>query len=184
PAKLLVCGLSVGGVMIAGGGLVGLEPGMSLVMGLIALKALESTSRRDFFVLVLLTWFTALCGLFVSQTLFAGAFAVAVCPAAAAAAMMLYSEDQMQWSSAFRRIGLLALQGIPLIALLFLFFPRVQGGFRLSLKGGATAAIGFSDDLDPGNFAKLNENYDSAFRAEFIESEVPTPADRYWRGSV
>jgi transglutaminase-like putative cysteine protease/uncharacterized protein (DUF58 family) len=184
PAKLLVCGLSVGGVMIAGGGLVGLEPGMSLVVGLIALKALESTSRRDFFVLVLLTWFIALCGLFVSQTLFAGAYAVGICLIAAAAAMALGSEDRMRWRTAFRRMGLMALQGVPIIALLFLFFPRVQGGFRLSLKGGATGAIGFSDDLDPGSFAKLNENYDSAFRAEFIDSEAPKPADRYWRGSV
>jgi transglutaminase-like putative cysteine protease len=170
--------------MMSGGGLVGLEPGMSLVIGLIALKALESTSRRDFFVLMLLTWFIALCGLFVSQTLFTGAVAASICLVAASAAAVLYSEDQMRWRVAFRRMGLMALQGIPLIALLFLFFPRVQGGFRLTLKGGATGAVGFSEDLDPGEFAKLNENFDSAFRAEFIESEAPGPADRYWRGSV
>jgi uncharacterized protein (DUF58 family)/transglutaminase-like putative cysteine protease len=184
PAKLLVCGLGIGGVLASGGGLIGLEPGMSLVLGLIALKALESTSRRDFFVLMLLAWFIALCGLFVSQTLFAASAAAVVCLVAAAAAAVLYSDDRMPWRLSFRRMGLMAIQGIPSIALLFLFFPRVQGGFRLSLKGGATGAAGFSEDFDPGNFAKLNDNYDSAFRAEFLEGAAPKAADRYWRGSV
>lgn len=184
PAKLLVCGLSVGSVFISGGGLVGLEPGMSVVLGLISLKALESTNRRDFFVLMLLTWFLALCGLFVSQTLLAASIAAVLCLIAASAGAVLYSEDRMRWRLALKRVGLMALQGIPLIALLFLFFPRVQGGFRLTLKGGATGAVGFSEDFDPGNFAKLNDNYDSAFRAEFQEGEAPKPADRYWRGSV
>jgi transglutaminase-like putative cysteine protease/uncharacterized protein (DUF58 family) len=184
PAKLLVCGLAVGGVLISGGGLIGLQPGMSIVLGLIALKALESATRRDFFVLLLLTWFVALCGLFVSQTLPAASIAAALCLFAAAAAAMLYSEDQMRWRLALKRMGMMALQGLPLIALLFLFFPRVQGGFRLTLKGGATGAAGFSEDFDPGNFAKLNENYESAFRAEFFEGNAPNAADLYWRGSV
>lgn len=184
PAKLVVCGLAVGGVFVSGGGLVGLEPGMSVVLGLISLKALESTTRRDFFVLMLLTWFVALCGLFVSQTLPAASMAAGLCLVAAAAAAVLYSEDRMQWRLALKRMGLLAIQGFPLIVLLFLFFPRVQGGFRLTLKGGATGAAGFSEDFDPGNFARLNNNYDSAFRAEFLEGEPPKAADRYWRGSV
>jgi transglutaminase-like putative cysteine protease/uncharacterized protein (DUF58 family) len=184
PAKLLVCGLAVGGVLASGGGLIGLEPGMSLVLGLIALKALESTSRRDFFVLMLLTWFVALCGLFISQALLAASVAVVLCLVAAAAAAVLYSEDHMRWRLAFKRIGLIALQGVPLVALLFLFFPRVQGGFRLSLKGSSMGAAGFSEDFDPGDFAKLNDNHDSAFRAEFLEGASPKPADRYWRGCV
>ncbi|HET6409096.1 MAG TPA: transglutaminaseTgpA domain-containing protein [Chthoniobacteraceae bacterium] len=184
PAKLLVCGIGVGGVMISGAGLIGLEPGMSLVLSLIALKVLETDSRRDFFVLVLLTWFIALCGLFVSQSLIAGLVAVVICIIAAAAASTLNGEDQIPWRLSFRRVGLMALQGIPVIALMFLFFPRVQGGFRLSLKPGGLGSTGFSEDFDPGSFAKLNDNYDSAFRAEFLEGEPPKAADRYWRGLV
>lgn len=184
PAKLLVCGLALGGVLVSSGGLVGLAPGMSVVIGLISLKALESTTRRDFFVLMLLTWFVALCGLFVSQTLLAALIALVLCLVAAAAAAVLYSEDRMRWRLALKRVAMMAVQGIPLIALLFLFFPRVQGGFRLSLKGSSTGAAGFSEDFDPGNFAKLNDNYDSAFRAEFLEGAAPKAADRYWRGSV
>ncbi len=184
PAKLLVCGLGVGGVLISGSGLLGLEPGLSLLISLVALKTLESITRRDFFVLVLLTWFLALCGLFVSQTLAAASAAVALCILAGAAAAVLYSEDRMPWRTALKRTGLMAAQALPIIALFFIFFPRIQGGIRFSFAPGSLGAAGFSEDFDPGNFAQLNDNFDTAFRAEFLDGELPQPPDRYWRGLV
>ncbi len=184
PAKVLVCGIGVGGVYYSGATLLGLEPGLSLLMSLMALKTLESATRRDFFVLVLLTWFLALCGLFVSQTLVSSMTAAALSALAAAAAAILYSEDRLPWRFALKRLGLMAAQALPIIALCFVFFPRIQGGVRLSFMPGGLGAAGFSEDFDPGNFAKLNTNFDTAFRAEFLEGEPPQPVDRYWRGIV
>lgn len=184
PAKLLVIGLGVGGVLISGSGLLGLEPGLSLLIGLLALKTLESVTRRDFFVLVLLTWFLALCGLFVSQTLTAASIAVALCAIAATSISVLYTANRMPWRMALKRTGLMAAQALPIIALLFVFFPRIQGGIRFSFAPGGLGAAGFSEDFDPGNFSALNDNFDTAFRAEFLDSEPPQPADRYWRGLV
>lgn len=184
PAKVLVCGIGVGGVFYSGSSLLGLEPGLSLLMSLMALKTLESATRRDFFVLVLLTWFLALCGLFVSQTLISSMGAVALCTLAAATAAILYSEDRLPWRLALKRLGLMAAQALPIIALCFIFFPRIQGGVRLSFMPGGLGAAGFSEDFDPGNFAKLNTNFDTAFRAEFLDGEPPQPVDRYWRGIV
>jgi len=183
PLKLVFCGIAVGGVLLSSGTLVGLGPGMSLLVSLFALKTLESTSRRDFFVLLLLTWFLALCGLFVSQTLPAGLAAIAFCLAAAGSALVLYSEARLPWRRATKRLGLMTMQTLPIVVLLFLFFPRIQGGFRPFPLGG-TGAAGFSEDFDPSGFTKLNENFDTAFRAEFLDGEPPAPPDRYWRGLV
>jgi len=182
--KLLVVGIGISGVLMSSSSLIGLEPGLSLLISLMALKTLESATRRDFFVLVLLTWFLALCGLFISQTLLAATAAVALCLLAAAAAGKLYSEGHMPWRIALKRTGLMAAQALPIIALFFIFFPRIQGGIRFSFMPGGQGAAGFSEDFDPGNFAMLNDNLDTAFRAEFINSEPPGPADRYWRGLV
>jgi protein-glutamine gamma-glutamyltransferase len=184
PAKLLVIGLGVAGVMLSGGGLVGLEPGLSLLVGLVALKTLETATRRDFFFLLLLAWFLALCGLFISQTFIATLIAFALCILAAATAAMLYSDDSIPKGKALKRVSFIALQGIPVIALFFLFFPRVQGGFRFSFTPSGLGAAGFSEDFDPGSFSKLNKNYDTAFFAEILKGEVPSPGHRYWRGLV
>lgn len=184
PGKLLVIGIGVGGVLVSGSGLLGLEPGLSLFISLLALKTLESTTRRDCFVLMLLAWFLALCGLFVSQTLPAASAALALCVLAATSASVLHSEGRMPWRAAFKRSGLMAAQALPIIVLLFVFFPRIQGGIRFSFTPGGLGVAGFSEDFDPGNFARLNDNFDTAFRAEFTAGEPPPPSERYWRGLV
>lgn len=183
PLKLLVCGIGVGGVLFSGGELLGLKPGMSLLVGLMALKILESVTRRDFFVLMLLTWFMALCGLFLSQTLIAGLSAAGLSVLAAFAGAALYSHDRMPLGMAARRIGLILAQAIPIIVLLFVFFPRIHAGIR-PLTAGGLGAAGFSEDFDPGSFAELTDNFETAFRVEFPDGENPHPADRYWRGVV
>lgn len=182
-ATLLICAVSIGSIVMYGGGMLGLEPGLSMLLSLVALKLLESRNRRDFFVVSLLTWFLALCGLFVSQTLAATAAALGISLVAAAALSMLYGEDRIPWRFTFRRLGQIAAQGIPLVALLFLFFPRIQGGIRFSFSSNRLEQAGFSEDFDPSNFAKLNNNFDTAFRAEFLSGTV-APSDRYWRGLV
>lgn len=183
-AKLFVCGVGAGGVLLSGKTLLGLEPGMSLVVGLMSLKVLESVTRRDFYVLMLLTWFLALCGLFISQTLLAGLAAMGLSLIAAVALAKLHGEDEFSWGVGVRRVGFMAVHALPILILLFIFFPRVQGGFRFSLNPRGQETVGFSEDLDPGSFAKLEDNFDTVFRVEFLDGEPPASVDRYWRGLV
>src|SRR5881396_3568170 len=71
-----------------------------------------------------------------------------------------------------------------LVALLCLFFPRINSGFRLELRDLRSASTGFSDQLSPGSIATLANSSDIAFRAEFPGGKTPPPGPMYWRGAV
>jgi transglutaminase-like putative cysteine protease len=71
----------------------------------------------------------------------------------------------------------------PLMLVLFILFPRVQGplwGLPSDANAGRT---GLSDTISPGNISELAQSDDIAFRVKFIDS--PPPKSRlYWRGIV
>lgn len=78
---------------------------------------------------------------------------------------------------------LLALQGVPLMLVLFLLFPRIQGPLW-GLPGDAFAATtGLSGSMQPGSISNLVRSGEIVFRAEF-SGEAPSPRLRYWRGPV
>jgi transglutaminase-like putative cysteine protease len=78
--------------------------------------------------------------------------------------------------------GRALLYSLPLAALLFVLFPRVQGAFW-SLPRSDDAETGLSDTMSPGSISKLTSSYDIAFRAQF-DGTVPPAHERYWRGPV
>jgi hypothetical protein len=83
--------------------------------------------------------------------------------------------------AALAAAGGIMLRALPLIAALFLFFPRADGG--LSWRFGLARSTGFSETLSPGNLAALVRNTAPAFRVAF-QGPVPPPDQRYWRGVV
>jgi transglutaminase-like putative cysteine protease len=77
------------------------------------------------------------------------------------------------------------LKALPVVVLLFLFFPRVQNPFGLQGYGDTTGQTGFSDDLNPGSIAKIQNNKELAFRVQFLNPKLrPAMLDQYWRGQV
>ncbi|TMB75226.1 MAG: DUF3488 domain-containing protein, partial [Chloroflexi bacterium] len=80
--------------------------------------------------------------------------------------------------------GKLLAQAAPLVALLFLLFPRINTGFRFEFRPIGLATSGFSDRLSPGSVAALANSSDIVFRAEFPGSKTPPPGPMYWRGIV
>jgi transglutaminase-like putative cysteine protease len=74
------------------------------------------------------------------------------------------------------------LQGVPLAALLFLLFPRLDAPLW-GLPADHTARTGLSDRMAPGLISELSLSDAVAFRVDF-EGPVPPPWLRYWRGPV
>jgi transglutaminase-like putative cysteine protease len=183
--KMLLATISLAAVVFTYGTVQGVEPGVSLIVVLVALKILEAHTAREFQVLVMVGWVLCLCGFFLSQDL-----AMALCLLIAFTLLLvaLIQFHRGASSPAFwpplRTACTLVAQALPLIVLLFLLFPRITTGLRFQFAQLRSAAAGFSDRLSPGSVASLASSTDVAFRAEFPDGKMPPPGAMYWRGVV
>jgi protein-glutamine gamma-glutamyltransferase len=166
------------------GSIKGIEPGISIVAAMMSLKILEAHTAREFHVMVMFAWMLCACGFFLSQDL-----AIAVCLATAFILLLVAliqfhgGSSNLLWP-AVRTTGRLLTQALPLVALLFVFFPRIQTGFRFQLGQSGAAATGFSGRLSPGSVTSLANSSHVAFRVEFPDGKIPPPSALYWRGVV
>lgn len=171
----------------------GLVPGTAMLMLMVAIKLLETRSRRDQYVVIGGALFLLLAACLYGQALvwvpLYGAETLLCC---SALAVVAYTPGRDEGSfpapAGLRTREIIALAGrtllysIPLAILLFLFFPRLPGHFW-ALTAGDDAVTGLGDTLTPGSITRLTTSYDIAFRARF-EGRPPPPEERYWRGPV
>lgn len=183
--KITLATATLGAIGLSYGSLRGIEPGVSLLVVLMSLKVLESHTAREFQVMVLVAWVLCLCGFIMSQDL-ANALALLTAFVLITVALVQFhrgSAGGAVWPP-LRLGGKLIAQALPLIALLFLFFPRINTGFRFPLMDAGAAAAGFSDQLSPGSVTSLASSTEVAFRAEFPDGKIPPRAAMYWRGTM
>jgi transglutaminase-like putative cysteine protease len=82
-----------------------------------------------------------------------------------------------------RNAGLMLLQAGPLMLVLFVLFPRVQGPLWGMPQDVAAGITGLSDEMSPGSVSSMIDSDAVAFRVSF-KDQIP-PTDRlYWRGPV
>ena len=160
----------------------GKEPGIALLAGLLSIKLLETNSVRDARTVVLLSFFMQM-GLFLYQQNM-GVAALALAGSVATVAALLALEGRAEIPRARTLAAArLVLQGLPLMAVLFVLFPRIQGPLWGLPADAYTRRTGLSDSMAPGDMARVSESGAIAFRARF-EGDPPPPAERYWRGPV
>ncbi|WP_095095579.1 DUF3488 and transglutaminase-like domain-containing protein [Pseudomonas sp. Irchel 3A5] len=171
---------TAGGVYLARGSLVGLEAGAALLVAAFVLKMLETQSRRDALVLIFLGFFCITVGYLFEDNLLWAAFTLLPVSTLLAALIGLQSSSHSssQPGSLKLAIKLLA-QAVPLMLLLFLFFPRLEPLWSLpqpSNKG----QTGLSDSMAPGDMAELSKSAALVFRASF-DGPIPARNQLYWR---
>jgi hypothetical protein len=184
--KILLSLAAFGGVFLSYGTPKGIEPGVALLVVLASLKILESHTARDFHVLILVGWLLCLCAFMLSQD-----FAVALCVLSAFLLLMTAlvqfhrrsAPGGAVWPALATTLKLLV-QALPLVALLFFFFPRGTGAMRLQMLGKPSDSVGFSGQLSPGTVAQVANSDDPAFRVEFPDGSMPPRQRLYWRGAV
>ena len=183
--KLLFFVLGVGGVAVTYGTPLGIEPGFSILVALVALKLIEANGPRDIHVLALLGFFLALCDLFFSQDLIRWLYVAAILLLLVATLVRFHrgggagSYPRSAWFA-----GKLLAQSLPIAALLFLFFPRIYGGVRFQFGQSLLNSSGMSDRLSPGSVSAMAMNSEIAFRADFPDGNIPPVSAMYWRGVV
>lgn len=164
--------------------LLGREAGVTLIAVLLALKSLETRSRRDAQVLFFLGFFAIAANFLFSQTIAVAAAMVLATWAMLAALVNAHLPAgrpplrQSLWT-ALRMMAL----GTPAMIALFLVFPRVSAPLWSMPDPDRSAISGLSDSMSPGTIAELARDDSVAFRVVF---DGPRPPDRllYWRGPV
>lgn len=161
----------------------GLSAGTALLVVMGSVKLLETHTQRDRNVVIGVSLFLLLAACLDRQSILRAPLYLIhawIC----CAALGVTTRGKVGLSN--RTVALLAartlLLALPLAVVLFLFFPRIGGGFWTLPPSGA-ATTGLSDSMSPGSISSLSESDDPAFRVHF-ESDAPPPQERYWRGPV
>ena len=182
----LLAPLAVAGTVFSHGTFVGREAGVTLVIALLALKTLELRARRDALVIFFLGFFTMISSFFNSQSLLtAAAMLLALLGMLTALVNAHMPVGRPPLAHAFRLAGTMALLGAPIMAALFLLFPRMAPlwGMPSDTMAGRS---GLSGVMKVGNIAELALDDSVAMRVRFdTPGGAPPPqSDLYFRGPV
>lgn len=164
--------------------LAGQDGGAALFATMIALKLLELNSKRDLRLASVLVGFLILVQFLFDESfmmaLYAGAIALGV------VAVLAHLNGGLKDSGprpALRVAGSLSLQALPLTAVLFVLFPRLDAPLWSLGIDREVGMTGMSDTMEPGAISELVVNGEGAFRVRF-DSRPPSPDQLYWRGPV
>ena len=187
PGKWLLALVAFGaaaGILLEYRPLLGREAGVSLLVMMLALKLLEGRSQRDGVLLATLGFFLLVTNFLYSQTILTGLYMLGCAWLLIVALITLqFAARWPGWKPPMLRAGALLLQALPLMLVLFLLFPRIQGPLWGLPHDAYAGLTGLSDNMSPGSLNSLIQSDAVAFRAEF-RGRIPEAPALYWRGPV
>jgi transglutaminase-like putative cysteine protease len=180
----LVALAAAAGILLEHRTLLGRDAGVALLVVMLALKLLEGRSQRDGSLLAILGFFLLVTNFLYSQTLLTGLYMLACAWLLVVALIALQFTGQWPgWRVPAQRAVVLLLQALPLMLVLFLLFPRIQGPLWGLPHDAYAGLTGLSDNMSPGSLNSLIQSDAVAFRAEF-RGRIPEAPALYWRGPV
>jgi hypothetical protein len=163
--------------------LLGKEAGITLAVVLMGLKTLELRARRDAFVVFFLGLFVVLTHFLFNQSLLtAVAMLLSVWGLMTALVLAHMPAGRPSLPQAGRQAARAALLGAPIMALLFVLFPRI--GPLWGVPQEAAAKTGLSGTMELGAMAQIANDDSVAMRVRFLEGPRPAPQELYFRGPV
>ncbi len=184
--KLLLVVVAVVGTLYSHRTILGRDPGVTLIVMLLALKTLELHARRDALVVFFLGFFTMLSNFFFSQSLLtAGAMLVALLGLLTALVNAHMPVGRPPLAQTFRLAGTMALLGAPIMVALFMLFPRMSPLWGMP-GDNLTGRSGLSGTMKIGDMAEiaLDERVAIRLRFEGDERNMPPQSAMYFRGPV
>ena len=187
PARWLLIGLAgatAAGIYASFHTLLGRDAGVALLVAMLALKLLESTTLRDSMVAIFISYFLVITHFLYSQSIPTGLYLLLVVLVITATLIGLnHPGKPMEPRKQVRLAAVLLGQAVPVMLVLFLFFPRVPGPLWGMPSDAYEGMTGLSDSMAPGSISMLSQSGAVAFRVAF-EGPPPKPGQRYWRGPV
>ncbi|KPQ01427.1 transglutaminaseTgpA domain-containing protein [Marinobacter sp. HL-58] len=159
------------------------ETAASFFVLAVGLKWLETRSVRDFYVLFFILVYLATVNFLFRQEIHWSVINLAgVVLLLVGLQVVNAPEIPGALKSGWRRLGMMLLKTLPIVVLLFVFFPRMAPLWSVPLVSGE-ARTGISDSMTPGDISSLAQSSERAFRVTF-GGETPAYRDRYWRGLI
>jgi transglutaminase-like putative cysteine protease len=162
----------------------GRTAGISLLIIMLFLKLLETRTYRDGMVTVIMTYFLIITYFLNTQSIPAAGYMLF---AIATTTLALISLNQgpagVPWQDKLRITLPLIVYSLPLMALLFLLFPRIPGPLWGLPEDSYSAKTGLSEEMTPGQISELAFSDDVAFRVKF-HGTPPAPHQLYWRAII
>ncbi len=176
--------LSFGGVYLYFGTPFGKTAGSVILSILLALKLHESQSVRDYMLLISLSFFIIITNFLFSQNI---PTVLLMLLSVVVLVMSLLSINQgstnLSLKYKFKFASKILLQAIPLMLIMFVFFPRISGPLWKLPDEKQIAQTGLSDTMSPGNISSLIQSNKVAFRVKF-DNSIPEHNKLYWRALV
>lgn len=154
---------------------------IALLAVMAGIKPLEVNSRRDSMITVFLAYFLTITSLFVFENLSMTLY-LFVSVWVTTGVLIHVNDPDGAMGRQLRLSARLVLVAIPLMAMLFLLFPRLSGSFWGS-PWSRQGRSGFSGIMRIGDVARLALDDEPAFSVSF-DSAVPNVSRLYWRGIV
>jgi len=187
PPRWLLLMLSftvVGGTFLNYGTIFARDSGVTLLAILTAMKLMEMYSQRDAMIVVFLGYFIVITNFLYSQTILTALYMLlAVLVITATLVGFNHTSERQKTIVQLRFASVLLVQSIPLMLILFVFFPRVQGPLWGLPQDTYSGISGLSNTMTPGSISQLILSDEVAFRVNF-EGVIPKPDQLYWRGPV
>ncbi len=177
--------LAVGaGIYLSFGRLFGREAGVAWLSVLAALKLLESRDQRDGVTLMFLAYFLVITNFLFTQTIPTALYMLVTVLVITATLVALQRRGTPL--PARLRLGIAAkllLPALPIMALLFVLFPRIAGPLWGMPNDAYSGVTGLDNSMAPGSISQLSQSNAVAMRVQF--NGTPPPKElRYWRGPV
>jgi transglutaminase-like putative cysteine protease len=162
--------------------ILGRDAGTNLFILALGLKLLEIKAERDIYLVTYLAFIVAALLFLYEQSLLMAAYILAVC-CALLATLVAINSIQVQTRAALKTATIIILQAIPIAAIIFILFPRIEAPRWMLFEEKNKAKTGLSDSMEPGSISDLSTSEELVFRVKFTGA-IPPPNQRYWRGPV
>ena len=162
----------------------GQEAGTALLVMMVAVKFLETGSRRDLIVLVYMGYFLVASTFLYTQSIPVAILMIPTVMVITATLLQITRESPRTLAPkpALIAASRLLAQALPMMLILFVLFPRIPGPLW-GLTARSSATTGLSDSMRPGEIASLSQSGEIAFRVRF-DGDPPPRNQWYWRGPV
>lgn len=178
---LLLVGI-IAGVVFSYGTVTGKDANIAVVSMLLGLKLLEVRQPRDFYSSVFLAFFLLLTNFLYLQDL--------MITFAMAGVLVMLMASHISLNDAVPGPGLkerfyvsakTLVLGLPIAAVLFLVFPRIDGPLWGKKEAEGRVSTGMTSTMSPGDMATLVKSTETAFVSKF-SGITPEVGSLYWRG--